>query len=401
MKLILNNFERSTGFQQALRELIRGADTLSVAVSYLQVGGWEMFHKQAERLSLPRMRIVCTDQLGITHPEAVKRALNKQVRVRKFARKITYHPKVFLAHDAKGRATRFLLGSANLSASAFSDSVEAGVLGEEARPLRTLDRWFDNLFNRHSVDFTADLLAEMDKKWREQAAQRAKNRFRRLRDRAVEPEVIPPEPEDIDTLDDVLATIQLPIGLLNIDYGGNNVRNIDHLRKVLSTPRERLDQKQKSELKLLGFAFPYGELTVLGREAAASRTNMDIARLWCRWLKRTPNAKLGEINPRLLIAKRVFPQFWRLRPEVRNHFLDNVQNRDDRRTLQTIELLCNASEVVQELSLDDMRTLSGLLNSDRVPDYIREEVEEYFGNKGQRSWDRDDRRIIPLAWREA
>jgi len=78
---------------------------------------------------------------------------------------------------------------------------------------------------------------------------------------------------------------------------------------------------------------------------------MDIARLWCRWLKRTPNAELGEINPRLLIAKRVFPQFWRLRPEVRNHFLDNVQNRDDRRTLQTIELLCNASEVVQELSL--------------------------------------------------
>ena len=77
MKLILNNFERSTGFQQALRELVRGADTLSVAVSYLQVGGWEMFHKQVERLSLPRMRIVCTDQLEITHPEAVKRAVNR------------------------------------------------------------------------------------------------------------------------------------------------------------------------------------------------------------------------------------------------------------------------------------------------------------------------------------
>ena len=401
MKLILNNFERSTGFQQALRELIRGADTLSVAVSYLQVGGWEMFHKHVERLSLPRMRIVCTDQLGITHPEAVKRALNKQVRVRNFAREITYHPKVFLAHDANGRATRFLLGSANLSASAFSDSVEVGVLGEEARPVRTLDRWFDNLFNRHSVDFTADLLAEMDQKWREQAAQRAKNRLRRLRDIGVKPDVAPPEPEDIDTLDDVLATIRLPIGLLNIDYGGNNVRNIDHLRRLLSTPRERLDQKQKSELKLLGFAFPYGELTALGREAAASRTNMDVARLWCRWLKRTPNAELEKIHPRLLVAKRVFPQFWRLRPEVRNHFLDNVQNRDERRTLQTIELLCNANALVQELSLDDMRTLSGLLNSDRVPDYIKKEVGEYFDNKGQRSWDGDDRREIPLAWREA
>jgi hypothetical protein len=97
VKLILNNFERSTGFQQALRGLVRGADTLSVAVSYLHVGGWEMFHKQIGRLSLPRMRIVCTDQLRITHPEGVKRALDKQVRVRNFARGITYHPKVFLA----------------------------------------------------------------------------------------------------------------------------------------------------------------------------------------------------------------------------------------------------------------------------------------------------------------
>jgi hypothetical protein len=128
---------------------------------------------------------------------------------------------------------------------------------------------------------------------------------------------------------------------------------------------------------------------------------MDVARLWCRWLKRTPNAELEKIHPRLLVAKRVFPQFWRLKPAVRNHFLDNVQNRDERRTLQTIELLCNANALVQELSLDDMRTLSGLLNSDRVPDYIKKEVEEYFDNKGQRSWDRDDRREIPLAWREA
>lgn len=398
MKLILNNFERSTGFQGALRELIRGADTLSVAVSYLQVGGWEMFHKEVGQLSLPRMRIVCTDQLGITHPEAVKRALKKEVRVRNFAGEFTYHPKVFLAHNASGRATRFLLGSANLSASAFSDSIEVGILGDEAKPVRTLDKWFNNLFDRHSVDFTPESLAELERKWKEQAAQRAKNRLRKRRDAGTG---LPPEPEDTDTLDDVLATIRLPIGLLNIDYGGNNVRNIDHLRKVLSIPRERLDQKQKSELKLLGFAFPDGELTALGRQAAASRTNMDVALLWCRWLKRTSNAELEKSHPRLLVAKRVFPQFWRLRLEVRNYFLSNVQNRRERRILQTIELLCNASAVVDELSLDDIRTLFGLLNSDRVPVYIKEDVEEYFGNKGQRSWDSDDRREIPIAWKEA
>ena len=39
MKIILNNFAGSTTFERALRELTEGAETLSVAVSYLQVGG--------------------------------------------------------------------------------------------------------------------------------------------------------------------------------------------------------------------------------------------------------------------------------------------------------------------------------------------------------------------------
>jgi hypothetical protein len=57
--------------------------------------------------------------------------------------------------------------------------------------------------------------------------------------------------------------------------------------------------------------------------------------------------------------------------------------------------------VVQELSLSEIETLSGLLQSDRVPEYISKEVKEYFTNKGTRGWDKgDDRRIVLLAWRE-
>jgi HKD family nuclease len=110
MKIILNNFEGSTSFQRALQELIEGAETLSLAVSYLQVGGWELFREHAQGLSQPKMRIICTDQLGITHPEAVKRALASRVKIRNFAGAVTYHPKVFLAHNGNGRPTRFLLG---------------------------------------------------------------------------------------------------------------------------------------------------------------------------------------------------------------------------------------------------------------------------------------------------
>jgi hypothetical protein len=57
---------------------------------------------------------------------------------------------------------------------------------------------------------------------------------------------------------------------------------------------------------------------------------------------------------------------------------------------------------VQELSLSEIETLSELLRSNRVPEYIGEDVKNYFDNKGTRGWDKgDDRRIVLLAWREA
>ena len=159
--------------------------------------------------------------------------------------------------------------------------------------------------------------------------------------------------------------------------------------------------KQKSELKLLGF-MDHGNLTPLGVAAAAAGSKEAVARLWCRWLHETPTAALEAINPKLLDAKRVFTQFWKLKPDVRKYFLKNAQNPVDRRTLQTIELLCNARDVVQDLSLDDMRTLSSLLDSpELLPPHIRREVADYFDNKGTRSWGEPDRRIVPEAWRAA
>jgi HKD family nuclease len=400
MKIILNNSEGSITFKRALRGLVEGAETLSVAVSYIQVGGWQMLREHAQNLSLPKMRILCTDQFGFTHPAAVKLALASKVQIRNFTGDVTYHPKMFLAHNRDGRPTRFLLGSANLSTSAFSESVEVGVLGEEAKGLAALNRWFNDLFNRRGAEFTPELLRTMELKWQLAAAERARTRLRiRREEAAAGTQPVPVEPEDVDTLEDVLATIQLPIGLLNMDYAGNNVRNIDKLRGVLTNPNEA-NGKQRSELKLLGFML-HGELTELGRAAAAARTNQEVARLWCRWLKRTPDAQLLDINAKLLDAKRVLPQFWRLKGEVREYFLANVENRNERTVLQTIELLCNAKEVVQELSLDDIRTLSGLLTSNQVPEYIRKDVKGYFKNKGPRSWDTDDRRVIPLAWKTA
>jgi HKD family nuclease len=408
MSIILNNTVGSTNFQDALTHLTQGADTLSIGVSYLQMGGWDLLRRHTQGLCLNRMRLVCTDQMNITQPAAVRRAISEGVQVRNFDGAMTYHPKVILAQDAAGRPIRFLIGSANLSYSAFTTSVEAGLLGTDADDLGRLHNWFNNLFQNQSEQLTPERLLTMEENWRRAAARRTQTRLRVRRGIVVPPGTrIPIEAEDIDTLEDVFATIQLPVGLLNFDYARNNIRNVERAREVLAdwnAIRESPTStaaKQRSELKLLGFAEgPY--LTALGQAAAAAGNDEAVARLWCEWLQNTTDQQLVATNEKLLVAKRVFPQFWRLQPEVRDYFLTNAVNPAERRILQTIELLCNSNEVVQELSLDDIRALEPLLDQpQRLPPHICAEIADYFDNKGTRSWSSADRCIVPNAWRDA
>lgn len=407
MRVILNNHAAgATTFQNAMSRLLRGADTLSMAVSYLQLGGWNLFQERATGLDLAKMRIVCTDQFGFTQPAAVAKAMQRSVQIRNYAAEGTFHPKVYIAHDTHGQPKRYLIGSANLSFSAWTDSVEAGILSDDSPGLRTIGRWFNDLFNHQSIEFTPERLRVLEENWRIAATRRAHARLRR-RPRLIVPPGSPPQldAEDIDTLEDVFATVKLPIGLLNMDYARNNIRNLNRICEVLrdweTISTSTSAGKQRSEMKLLGFA-DGSELTALGRAAAARAQNQEeVARLWCEWLQQTPDDALLDINERLVSAKRVFSQFWRLKPEVREYFLNNAVSPADRKTLQTIELLCNAQEIVQELSLEDFRELAPLLEQpQRLPHFVRKAIIEYRGNKGTRSWDSTDRITMPNAWHQ-
>jgi hypothetical protein len=304
---------------------------------------------------------------------------------------------------------RFLVSSTNLSFSAFTQSVEAGILGSDPTGLRTLNEWFNDLFRNRSSQFTPERLLEMEEAWRVAATRRTQARLRVRRALVIPAGVAPAplEPEYLDALEGVFATIQLPIGLLNMDYAGNNIRNVGRVREVLAnwntvrTGTSGASGKQRSELKLLGFA-EGRDFTPLGRAASAADTREEVARLWCTWLQGTADAELATINKRLLVAKCVFTQFWQLKPEVRDYFLANAESPADRQALQTIELLCNARDVVQELSLDDIQTLTPLLEQpQRLPQFVRTAIADYRDNKGMRGWDFPDRRIVPVAWRQA
>lgn len=126
--------------------------------------------------------------------------------------------------------------------------------------------------------------------------------------------------------------------------------------------------------------------------------------LWCRWLQNTADEELALVNSKLPATKRVFTQFWRLKEDVRNYFLQYSEKPTavERPILQIIELLCNASDIVQDFSLADITTLIPLLtNTARLPEFVREAVLDYKENKGTRGWDYPDRKILPIAWRGA
>jgi len=325
MTIILNSHPGSPEFCEALTQLAKGASTLSIGVSYVQLSGWKLLRNRTAGLDANKMRLVCTDQMNITQPAAIRQAMEDGVRVRNFSGKVTYHPKVIISHDAAGHPMRFLVGSTNLSWSALSNSVEAGILGTDAASLQTLHKWFNNLFKEKSSEFTQDQLRLMEERWQAAATSRAKERLRVRRGIAIPPGVqVPIAAEDLDAIEDVLSTIQTPIGLLNLDYAANNIRNINQARNVLSNPAGA-SSKQASELKLLGF-MEAGVLTPLGIAAKKAASDEAFAKLWCKWLRSSTNQQLINVNSKLLAAKRVFPRFWRLQPEVRNFFLTNAQS---------------------------------------------------------------------------
>ena len=141
----------------------------------------------------------------------------------------------------------------------------------------------------------------------------------------------------------------------------------------------------------------------MGDQRDCSSRYEKVARLWCEWVQQTPDAELAETNEKLPGSKREFAQFWLLQPDVREYFLHHVDNPtdDEKKLLKTIELLCNASPVVRDLNLADIRALEPLLDQPALlPDFVRAAIIEYQLNKGARSWV-PDRRIVPLAWQAA
>lgn len=385
----------------ALRELARGSVRLSVAVSYVQLSGWELLWQAMPRQSRGHLRILCTDQLGITDPKAIRAILDEGVQLRAFKpNRVVFHPKVFIGHRVDG-PDLYLLGSANLSRSALLSSVEVDQSGEDTNG--TLGRWFDAQFSNpnKAVKFDEERLRALEAAF---AARMKSGLVFQRAIAAVRRQDASVEANASATIESIFAGLTPTVAPLNFDKAGNNVRRLGIIQLALQG-RIPLRGKTLSEMKLLGFA-EEGQLNPLGRRAAAERSLEGVARIWMTWLKNASRTELALASPsgQLERARAAFQAFWTMKNEITEYFIQHSEapTAQQKRTHQTIELLANSGRRLSDLSLDDVSTLSRILdNTKDLPPAAAEAVRDYLANKGARGWPYPDRRIAVIAWRDA
>lgn len=395
-KFLQNNPRKGTTVKTELVKAIGHAQAVDIAVSYIQMSGWTILQRHLSRIAPTNIRLVTTDQMNVTQPTVLDAALTAGIQVKCYRGDRVYHPKVYVIHGTTRARDAVILGSANISGSALEKGIEAGTRISDRQFYTKTARWFDTLFrNPDSKNIDHAFVESYRTRWTKAAKTRA-HIYHRTRPAGVI--VTTPTPEDIDTLDDAFSTITLPVGTLGFDQAGNNIRNLLRVREVLGRCPD-INEKEKSELHLLGF-MTRGELTPLGRGARRARALGTIAREWCLWIGTTDETRLRTVNPRLVSFRRAATRFWRLRPEVREFFFEELGNPNERTTLQAMELCCNGAEVVETFTIRDFRSLRRVLMTGRgLSEFIGVAIDNYRSNKGSRSWTSDDRKTVLQAWR--
>lgn len=137
-----------------IHEQMSAAAQVELAVAYVQQSGVNALCNQIARICSEGggVRIVCSFDMGITDPNAINelRELGADIRIYE-ARRGTFHPKIWLFGNADG-AWRSLVGSANLTAGAMFDNVEASVLSDNDDLVRQARAAFGELWEQsHAV----------------------------------------------------------------------------------------------------------------------------------------------------------------------------------------------------------------------------------------------------------
>lgn len=395
MSLIFGGSGQAGSILKLVRTNITGFDRLAIAISYIQFSGWELL-KPLIATKAGQVRLLCTDQFGITDPAAVRAMQKAGAAVHAYTGPGVYHPKIYVASFA-AKPDRWVLGSANISRSALELGIEANFSADDVEGAALA--WFDTLFALQSQPFNDARLQALEAAF----SARIKGNLAAVRARPMVPIAVRRDMAAAETIEAAFGVLPDIVVPLNADKAGNNVRTLRRIKEVLDDP-DQLEGKVLSELKLIGLARD-GGYTEAGRDARGKSLG-GVATVWMGWLKHATPSEIAAANPSGRLARGViaFNTFWSFPPKIRDYFLANATNpdADTRPLLQVIELLANTGRPISTLTLNDVGTLAQMLDAtEQLSPRVRSVVLDYLQNKGTRGWREPDRKLILEAWRDA
>jgi len=145
--------------------VVPATSKLRVAVAYVSAAGADLVCSHLEQQLPPKAwksapkHFLTSFDFGHTEPKALRRLLdlpnstvriaNPDVRLKPgFAPQTPFHPKMFIAD--RGRTVAALIGSANISSAAFTDSSEAAILEDPVADVTALEFGWTALWNSAS-----------------------------------------------------------------------------------------------------------------------------------------------------------------------------------------------------------------------------------------------------------
>ena len=193
--LISNGMEKLPSYYAVISEQFKKAEKIDLAVSYIQQSGVSTLKELIAQLG-SNIRLVCSFDMDITDPLAVKELLDMGVAVRIYqAQRGTLHAKLWLFEHGQGR-WNCIVGSANLSANALRENMEVGVLIKQDDNRQAINEALGVFNFIWDNDKCRDVTDEAIRIWAEGRRKRKKMKFR-----LKQQEKRPPSPdEDIELL---------------------------------------------------------------------------------------------------------------------------------------------------------------------------------------------------------
>jgi len=132
--LIANQTPDANNHLRVITDRLEQAEQADVVVAYIQQSGVALLQQPLDRIGRAT-RLICSLDMDVTDPAAIKTLMGKGVRVKVYKTdRGAMHAKLWLFKDADG-GRRCIIGSANLSAGGLRNNVEVGVdLNETENP---------------------------------------------------------------------------------------------------------------------------------------------------------------------------------------------------------------------------------------------------------------------------